>query len=211
MALKLRVVSEQRRALGDRASIVVGVGGGSIGRSADNDWVLPDPMRYISGRHARIHFRLGAYYLEDVSTNGIFVNDADRPISRQGLYLLKNGDLVRVGDYQLLVTLEESAEAAEPAVLSPDAADTLLSLQTDTEPDAIVVTPVAVPESAGSVAHTDIGASLNLQALIERPPPSGAGLRSTNARGQALAAQLPELEPETEPEPHIVPGEAVAR
>jgi len=43
MALRLRVVSDHRRSLGDRGNIVFGVGGGTIGRSADNDWVLPDP------------------------------------------------------------------------------------------------------------------------------------------------------------------------
>jgi len=37
MALRLRVVSDHRRSLGDRGSIVFGVGGGTIGRSADND------------------------------------------------------------------------------------------------------------------------------------------------------------------------------
>ncbi|MFI0377552.1 MAG: FHA domain-containing protein, partial [Candidatus Thiodiazotropha sp.] len=28
--------------------------GGSIGRRDENDWVLPDPERFISGRHAQI-------------------------------------------------------------------------------------------------------------------------------------------------------------
>jgi predicted component of type VI protein secretion system len=63
MALRLDIISDQRQRLGGRASIVFGVAGGSIGRAADNDWVLPDPQRYLSGHHARIHFRQGAFYL----------------------------------------------------------------------------------------------------------------------------------------------------
>ena len=38
-----------------------GVGGGGIGRAHDNDWVLPDPQRYLSAHHARVQFRDGAY------------------------------------------------------------------------------------------------------------------------------------------------------
>jgi type VI secretion system protein len=77
MALRLRVVSDHRRSLGDRCNIVFGVGGGTIGRSADNDWVLPDPLRYVSAHHARVSFRQGAYFLEDVSTNGVYINDQE--------------------------------------------------------------------------------------------------------------------------------------
>ena len=54
MTLRLRIVSEQRRSLGERASLVLGPAGATIGRSADNDWVLPDPLRYVSAHHARI-------------------------------------------------------------------------------------------------------------------------------------------------------------
>ena len=76
MALRLEVLSEHSKLLGEAASIVFGVGGGSFGRAHDNDWVLPDPQRYLSGHHGRIHFRQGAFYLEDLSTNGIYVNGA---------------------------------------------------------------------------------------------------------------------------------------
>src|ERR1700760_2146168 len=66
MTLRLRIVSDQRRLLGDRSSIVFTVDGGSIGRSADNDWVLPDPVRYVSAHHARVDFRNGRFVLVDL-------------------------------------------------------------------------------------------------------------------------------------------------
>src|SRR5215470_13086878 len=98
MALRLRVVSDHRRSLGDRGSIVFGVGGGTIGRSADNDWVLPDPQRYVSAHHARIQFREGHFYLQDVSTNGVYVNDDMEPLAKRGSggYRLANGDVLRM-------------------------------------------------------------------------------------------------------------------
>ena len=86
---KLRVISDHYKALGKRSSQLFGVTGGRIGRALDNDWVLPDPDRYVSSHHARISFRTGNWILEDTSTNGIFINGADarlggRPIRAQG-------------------------------------------------------------------------------------------------------------------------------
>ena len=110
MALRLRIVSEHRRGLGRRSSIVFGVAGGSIGRSADNDWVLPDPSRFLSGRHARVLFRHGLYMLEDTSTNGTYLNDAQDPIPKQTPCELHNGDILRIGEYEVVVAIDQSAE-----------------------------------------------------------------------------------------------------
>src|SRR5436853_6123050 len=106
--LKLRIVSDQGRSLAERSSAIFSVEGGTIGRSADNDWVLPDPLRYVSAHHARVHFRDGHFYVEDVSTNGVFVNDDEQPLARRGAdgHRLRNGDVVRMGEYQIVVALE---------------------------------------------------------------------------------------------------------
>src|SRR4051795_6100115 len=134
MALRLRIVSDHRRSLGDRGSIVFGVGGGTIGRSADNDWVLPDPQRYVSAHHARVSFRQGTYFLEDLSTNGAFANDGDVAIGKLGPHKLQNGDLIRFGDYQVSVVLEAEA-AAEPA--SPATASQTDSIAVPTSINAL--------------------------------------------------------------------------
>jgi predicted component of type VI protein secretion system len=101
MALRLQIISDQRQELGDRAQIVFGVGGGSIGRAADNDWVLPDPRRYLSARHARILFRDGQYVIEDTSTNGVFANNSATAIGRNNTYAIQDGDTLRFGEYHL--------------------------------------------------------------------------------------------------------------
>src|SRR5471032_3181465 len=90
MALKLTVLSEQHASLGARASIVVWVGGGTIGRAHDNDWVLPDPNRYLSAHHARVKFRDGAYHLIDTSSNGVFINDRVEALGRRSSYVLRD-------------------------------------------------------------------------------------------------------------------------
>lgn len=107
MALKLRIISDHYKALGKRSSRLFGVTGGRIGRAQDNDWVLPDAERYISSHHCKVEFRAGAWVLEDTSTNGVFINGSDVPASVEGVYALKDGDRLRLGDYEVLVSIDE--------------------------------------------------------------------------------------------------------
>jgi len=110
MSLRLEIISAQRQQLGNKASFVVGDSGCSIGRSLDNDWALPDMARFLSGRHAYIHFRGGEYFLEDTSTNGIYVNDSVAPLGKRGSrVLLHAGDVLRLGEYRIMVHIEEKA------------------------------------------------------------------------------------------------------
>lgn len=151
MALRLEVISKHRQALGSLSSIVLGVSGGSIGRALDNDWALPDPRRYLSGHHARIHFRQGGFYLEDSSTNGVYVNDATTPQGRRGLYALRDGDVLRMGEYRIRVDID-----AEGASLPPPGTNTMAQMPVDN----------VVPLRAVGAMSDDLGASLNIEALI---------------------------------------------
>jgi len=92
MAIKLRVISDHYQELGEQRSRVFGVNGGTIGRAPDNDWILPDAKRLVSGHHCEIEYRSGAYWLSDKSTNGVFVNEADDPVSETGPVALQDGD-----------------------------------------------------------------------------------------------------------------------
>lgn len=107
MALKLRIISDHYKALGKRSSRLFGVTGGKIGRAQDNDWILPDPDRYISSHHCKVEFRAGQWMLEDTSTNGVFINGSDVPASVDGAHSLKDGDRLRLGDYEILVSIDD--------------------------------------------------------------------------------------------------------
>lgn len=108
MALRLRVVSEHATRLGELSTKVFGVHGGTIGRSTENEWILPDPERYLSGKHARVDFRAGNYVLVDTSSNGTYVNGAQVPLGKYHDYQLRDGDYVRLGEYELLVSIDKS-------------------------------------------------------------------------------------------------------
>src|ERR1700739_1046631 len=153
MTLRLRVVSDQRRSLADRGSAVFSVEGGTIGRSADNDWVLPDPLRYVSAHHARVQFREGHYYLQDVSTNGVYVNDDMEPLAKRGSsgYRLVNGDVLRIGEYHIVAALESQRAAAQGG-------EDLAA--------AAVPTSIHALRPLGRAADPHIGAALNLDELL---------------------------------------------
>jgi len=179
MALRLRVVSEHSTRLGPLATKVFGVHGGTIGRGTDNEWILPDPERYLSGKHARVDFRAGAYILVDTSSNGTYVNGAQVPLGKYHDYALKDGDYVRLGEYELLVSIDQTNDFPP-------------------EESAIVAYDGQSPSSAvkKSTAN-DLGADLDLSQLLE---PSGLSIADSGARPRDLYGQsLPPVEHPPEP------------
>ncbi|HEX7063367.1 MAG TPA: type VI secretion system-associated FHA domain protein TagH [Woeseiaceae bacterium] len=115
MALQLEITSEHKKLLGEDSIRHFGSNGGTIGRSLQNDWILPDPDRFISGRHATIDFRAGAYYLADTSTNGVYVNGEEEPVGSGHPRRLFDGDRLRMGDFEFLVRIDEGEEIEIPA------------------------------------------------------------------------------------------------
>ena len=174
MTLRLRVVSDQRRSLADRGTAVFSIEGGTIGRSADNDWVLPDPMRYVSAHHARVQFREGHFYLQDVSTNGVYVNDDAEPLAKRGSsgYRLLNGDVLRIGEYHIVAALESQRPAPESE---------------QDQAAAAVPTSIHALRTLGRAAEHDLGAALNLDELLI-PEPRREPELPVNAFGQAIDA-----------------------
>ncbi len=114
MALQLEITSDHKKLLGDDYIREFTTSGGTIGRALENDWILPDPERFISGRHATIDFRSGAWYLADISTNGVYINSETEPLGRGNPRRLFDGDRLRMGDFELLVKLDEGEEIEVP-------------------------------------------------------------------------------------------------
>jgi len=116
MALTLRVTSFHSQALGADSTRVIGAQGGAIGRALDNDWVLPDPEKFVSSHHAQILCRGGTYALKDTSTNGTFINGSPQPVGNGMEQQLANGDRIQIGDYEITVALDA---VAQPGVTGP--------------------------------------------------------------------------------------------
>ena len=109
MILTLEVIGEQAQDLGAGSRKVFNAVGGTIGRLPDNDWVFPDP--YVSGRHALIRYLNGKYFVEDTSTNGVFINSPDHRLARSDSHQLRDGDVLFIDAYQIRVSLAKDPEA----------------------------------------------------------------------------------------------------
>jgi type VI secretion system FHA domain protein len=199
MALRLRVISDHRHRMGDKSTFVFGVSGGSIGRSAENDFVLPDDMRYVSGRHARVVYHKGRYLLQDTSSNGTYINDVEKPLGSQNPHELKSGDILRIGEYHLQVQIDSANDFT-------------------LDDSALYATGTTSSRRKRVSPQKDLGASLRLENLLEASSDvSSDGLKPVNAFGQAVSTRTRALQSGTIPdEPSTAPdldvtSEEVAR
>jgi type VI secretion system protein len=103
MTLTLRISTYRGAPPAGNPSVTFDERGGTIGRAQDNDWVLPDPNRFISSRHAAITSRDGRYYITDLSLNGVLVNG--QKLGQGTSTVLNDGDTLGFGDYEVRVTV----------------------------------------------------------------------------------------------------------
>lgn len=125
MELELELVCPEPHLSGDNIRHVFDGRGGVIGRAPDSDWVLPDPSRHLSGRHALISFEAGQFFITDVSTNGTCLNGTV-PLTRQVAVALHDGDELRMGSLPCRVRLRSEPPRmdyppAEPPLPEPAA------------------------------------------------------------------------------------------
>jgi type VI secretion system protein len=201
MAIKLRVISDHYRELGEQRTRVFGVNGGTIGRAPDNDWVLPDAGRLVSGHHCEIEYRGGAYWLRDTSTNGVFVNDAELPVSSSGPLALRDGDRLRIGDYELVVSVDTRIDFLPAASEEHSAAKHLgPEIAADLDVESLFKTHDA--EQSGSISVRNafglkvpkllVEADRLAPAAAPEPPPPPPSPRSMPAPAAPPEAAAPE-------------------
>lgn len=90
----------------------IGDGGASIGRSADCDLVLDDPLRLVSRRHAMlVPCGAGQAMLHCVSTSAsLTVNGEALPPG--GQCAVADGDRIGIGAFEILLEVQRPADAA---------------------------------------------------------------------------------------------------
>jgi type VI secretion system protein len=158
MPLRLTITSYHKLTPGQCAEMTLDQGELKIGRGTENDWVLPDPERLVSTRHCIIQFRDGTYYLTDTSTNGVLLVSSGLRMHRGNSEPLQDREVLRLGEYEILVQLESMA----PGVATADpftSFDALMGRQAATSDIAPAQQPVA-PNTAAS-AHFQGRSSLD--------------------------------------------------
>ncbi len=174
MPLRLRVTSDSKELPRDQRVREFPAVGGTIGRSPDSDWVLPDESRYVSSRHAMIDYQGGAYYLVDMSRNGVFVNGSDTPVGQGHPQRLFDGDQLRIGEFEIAVDISGGDE----------------ELQADDGMRDSIVRAQLVPEDESIelqlVAEDKLTRDSNLQRHLAPARPSTARAKVTPPRPVAV-------------------------
>ncbi len=81
----------------------------TIGRTADSNWVLPDPERYLSRQHCLLEGGDDQYWITDTSSNGVFLDAGRAPLGRGNRTPLRDGMRIALGDYVIRVRIEAAA------------------------------------------------------------------------------------------------------
>lgn len=141
--------------------------GGTIGRSDNNQLVLPDPERTISRVHARVVFRSGGYAVVDNGSNPISVNG--QTVGAGRAQPLRPGDQLQIGGYVLAASEAAAALSTDPfADLFGDAA-------------GLAVPPPTPPAAARAKPAMRSPARAAMPASASWPPPAPQGANSFGA------------------------------
>lgn len=91
--------------------------GGSIGRDASCTLHLPDPYKHISRVQAEVAAHQGVFVLTDRGSSNPVIKGGQE-IGRNRQVLLADGDLLTIGDYEVSVSMNDTAVAQPPAGLA---------------------------------------------------------------------------------------------
>jgi serine/threonine protein phosphatase PrpC len=122
MKLTMRVTSANQGLLGQDATKILDAHGCTIGRAAENDWILPDPDRFVSSNHASIGYHDAGFFVTDVSMNGTYLNYGAEPIGWGNSCELRDGDCLSIGNYEIAVSIDRGEQGV--SFLGPAVAET---------------------------------------------------------------------------------------
>ncbi len=100
--------------------------GGVIGRAEGCDWVIPDRKRVLSGRHAVISYRDGAFFLTDTSSNGIQLKDSGASLVKGQPQRVEHGNVYCLGDFEIRARLVQDPALFEGDIGRPQPAGSII-------------------------------------------------------------------------------------
>ena len=171
MSLCLTITSYHKITPGQCPEKSMNQGSMAIGRSSDNDWVLPDPERLVSSQHCVIQYKDGRYYLTDNSTNGVELVNAGVRMRRGNSELLQNGELIRIGDYEIQARIDFNVQVADSqpfAGESPNSFEALMGAVVN----APLATPVIAPQFQGASSMDTLPDLFDFLSPTAVPPPT---------------------------------------
>jgi type VI secretion system protein len=175
MALCLTITSYHKITPGQCPEKSMHQGVMAIGRSADNDWVLPDPERLVSSQHCVIQYKDGRYYLTDNSTNGVELVNAGIRLRRGNSEPLQDGELIRIGDYEIQARIDFNVQAVDSQPFVGDSSNSFEALMgAVASKPAPMPAPVIAPQFQGASSMDTLPDLFDFLSPTAVPPPTVA-------------------------------------
>jgi esterase/lipase superfamily enzyme len=186
--LTLTATGPRGAALGPFGSKAFTEQGGTIGRDAGNDWVLPHAS--VASRHARIAIAEGRFTIAPLGTARITVVRADgSPPAAGPPFLLADGDLVRLGEYTIGVAVEGRVASG----MEGPSAGATPRMQPESAAPEESAPPPAAPAPSAPHAGATAAAPPRTRGLSQEPDGSGDRYTvwfGTNRRLESSGAQV---------------------
>jgi Bacterial Type VI secretion, VC_A0110, EvfL, ImpJ, VasE/TIR domain/FHA domain len=112
MMLVLEVVGSHAASMGPNARRVLCEGELTIGSGPDNDWILSDPL--VSPHQAVVRWVGGVYFVEQLGSCPVSVNEMGRQLGINRTVPLSPGDRILIRDFDIRVT-EGETQLMQPA------------------------------------------------------------------------------------------------
>ncbi|WP_455917884.1 type VI secretion system-associated FHA domain protein TagH [Pseudomonas cerasi] len=173
MSLCLTITSYHKITPGQCPEKSMNQGVMAIGRSSDNDWVLPDPERLVSSQHCVIQYKDGRYYLTDNSTNGVELVNAGIRMRRGNSEPLQDGELIRIGDYEIQARIDFNVQAIDSQPFAGDSPNSFEALM-GAVVNAPAPTPVIAPQFHGASSMDTLPDLFDFLTPTAVPPPTVA-------------------------------------
>lgn len=171
MSLCLTITSYHKITPGQCSEKSMNQGSMAIGRSSDNDWVLPDPERLVSSQHCVIQYKEGRYYLTDNSTNGVELVKAGIRMRRGNSEPLQDGELIRIGDYEIQARIDFNVQAVDSQPFAGDSPNSFEALMGAVANKPAPV-PVIAPQFQGASSMDTLPDLFDFLSPTAVPPPT---------------------------------------
>ncbi|OAE12165.1 type VI secretion protein [Pseudomonas simiae] len=175
MSLCLTITSYHKITPGQCPEKSMDQGAMAIGRNSDNDWVLPDPERLVSSQHCVIQYKDGRYYLTDNSTNGVELVNAGIRMRRGNSEPLQDGELIRIGDYEIQARIDFNVQAVDSQLFAGDSPNSFEALMgAVVNPPTTTPTPAIAPQFQGASSMDTLPDLFDFLTPTTVPPPTVA-------------------------------------
>ncbi|MGC6368558.1 type VI secretion system-associated FHA domain protein TagH [Pseudomonas sp. K2I15] len=169
MSLCLTITSYHKITPGQCSEKSMDQGVMAIGRGSENDWILPDPERLVSTQHCVIQYKEGRYYLTDNSTNGVELVNAGIRLRRGNSEPLQDGELIRIGDYEIQARIDFNLKVTDNQVFAGDSSNSFEALM-GAAVKAPTPQPVIAPQFQGASSMDTLPDLFDFLAPTSVPP-----------------------------------------